>query len=71
MKNYNYTSYDYSKIIKPKLELCYPNSNFYRGETIIENTELKNNTLYVTYYDGVDRIVVDFNINDLIGAKND
>ena len=70
MNKYKYTSYDYSKIIKPSLKLCYPNSNFY-GECIIQNAELKNDTVYVTYYDGIDRITIeDFNIRDLIGTEN-
>lgn len=65
MNKYKYTVYDYSRIIEPKMKLDFPNY-----ESIIQNVELRDNTLYVTYYNGIDRITMDFNVTDLIGTKN-
>jgi hypothetical protein len=67
MNKYKYTSYDYSKIVKPKIQLCCPGLF---GESIIQNAELKDNVLYVTYYNGIDRITIDINVNDLIGVNH-
>ena len=67
MNKYKYTSYDYSKIVKPKILLYCPGLF---GESIIQNAELRDNVLYVTYYNGIDRITIDINVNDLIGVNH-
>ena len=67
MSKYKYTSYNYSEIVKPNIKVCYPNFN-----GVIQNAELKDGILYVTYYcqspnhNGIDRITVDINVTDLI-----
>jgi len=69
MSKYKYVSYNYSEIVKPKIKTCYPNFNLFR-DSIIQNAELRDNVLYVTYYNGIDRITVNFNITDLIGVNH-
>jgi hypothetical protein len=61
MSKYKYTSYNYSEIVKPNIKVCYPNFN-----GVIQNAELKDGILYITFYDGVNRITVDINVTDLI-----
>ncbi len=67
MSKYKYTSYNYSEIVKPKIQLHCPGLF---GESIIQNAELIDNVLYVTYYNGIDRITIDFNVTDLIGVNH-
>jgi len=61
MSKYKYISYNYSKIVKPNIKICYPNFS-----NMIQNAELKDGILYITLYNGIDRITVDFNVTDLI-----
>ena len=65
MSKYKYTSYNYSEIVKPNIKICYPTFNLFR-DNIIQNAELKDGILYITFYNGIDRITVDFNVTDII-----
>lgn len=69
MSKYKYTSYDYSEIVKQNIKICYPNFNLFK-DSIIQNAELKDGMLYITYYNGIDSITVNFNVTDLIEKVN-
>ena len=64
MSKYKYVSYDYSKIVESTLKINHPK------DLLMQNVELRGNTLYITYYNGIDNIVVNFDITDLIGMEN-
>lgn len=64
MSKYKYVSYDYSKIVESTVKINYSK------DLLMQNVELRGNTLYITYYKGIDNIVVNFDITDLIGTEN-
>ena len=64
MSKYKYVSYDYSKIVESTVKINY------QKDLLMQNVELRGNTLYITYYNGMDNIVVNFDITDLIGTEN-
>jgi len=64
MSKYKYVSYDYSKIVESTVKINYPK------DSLLQNVELRGDTLYMTFYNGIDNIVVNFDITDLIVTQN-
>ena len=61
MKRFKYQRYDYS-ILNPY--------NNIPKDYIIKNIEYKDGTIYITFYEPVEKITFQINTNDLISDEN-